>query len=231
LWKTLFNTLYYAFGTVPLNITIGLILALLVNRKLRWISIFRTIYFLPVIISGVATILMWNWIFNSKYGLINAFLNLIGIQGPAWLQDERWAMPALIFMSIWGVGVNMVIYVAALQGLPKELIDSAELDGANKWNQFRYIIWPLITPVTFYLIIVNIIASFQVFTPTYILTKGGPNNATLTFPLYIYFNAFSWNRLGYASSLAFISFIMILLFTIFQFRFAKRWVFYRGSES
>ena len=187
---------------MPAGIFLGLVLALLLNQKRRGVSLFRGIFFLPVVVSGVATTLVWGWVFNPRYGLVNALLALVGIRGPAWLQDEHWAMPALILMSLWNVGVNMVIYLAALQDVP----------------------------VTFYLIVVNLIGSFQMFTPTYILTRGGPNNATLTLPLYIYLNAFSWGNLGYASTLSFILFLFIAILTLVQFRLAKRWVFYARGE-
>jgi len=178
----------------------------------------------------VATTLLWGWIFNPRFGLANALLSLVGVHGPAWLQDEYWAMPALILMSLWNVGVNMLVYLAALQGIPAELREAAALDGAGRWSVFRHVIWPLISPVTFFLVVVNVIGSFQVFTPTYILTRGGPNNATLTLPLYIYLNAFSWSKLGYASALAFCLFVLILVLTVAQFRLAQRWVFYVGGD-
>jgi multiple sugar transport system permease protein len=140
-------------------------------------------------------------------------LSLIGIQGRAWLNDENWAMPAIILMSIWGVGVKHINYLAALQDIPRDLQDAAALDGAGAWHRFQYITLPLLTPVTFYLLVVNIIAAFQVFTPTYLLTGGGPNNSTLTMPLYIYLNAFAWNKLGYATTLSLFLFLIVLLLT------------------
>jgi multiple sugar transport system permease protein len=228
--RTLFNTAYYALGTVPAGLLLGLILALLVNRR-RWgMRFFRTIFFVPAVISGVATILLWGWIFNPRYGLVNAALALVGVRGPGWLQDEAWAMPALILMSLWTVGTNMVVFVAALQGIPRDLYEAAELDGAGEWPRLRHVTWPLISPVTFFLLIVNLVAAFQVFTPTYVLTRGGPNNATLTLPLYIYLNAFAWGRLGYASALAMVLFLSVLLLTFVQFRLADRWVFYASGE-
>jgi len=163
----------------------------------------------------------------NGYGLINGLLAEIGINGPGWFQDEHWAMPALILMNMFNVGINMLVYLAALRGVPDELHEAAALDGAGAWSQFWYITRPLVSPATFFLIIVNFIASFQVFTPSYILTRGGPNNATLTLPLYIYFNAFSWNKLGYASALSVVMFLVVLGLTIAQIRFGRRWVFYR----
>lgn len=228
--KTLSNSIIYALGSVPIGIILGLILAVALTPKRKGVILFRTIFFLPVIISGVATTLLWGMIFNPRYGLLNAILSLIGVQGPAWLNDEQWALPAIILMSIWGVGVNMLIYLAALQNIPQDIQDAAALDGAGVWHRFLFVILPLLTPVTFYLIVVNVIAAFQIFTPTYLLTRGGPNNATLTLPLYIYLNAFAYNKLGYATTLSFFLFIMVLLLTIFQFRLGSRWVFHMGSE-
>lgn len=229
--KTLFNSAYYALGTVPLGIVVGLALALLVNRRLRGIVIFRAIFFLPVIISGVALALLWGWLFNPNFGLVNNILSLVGINGPAWLQDKNWAMPTLILMSVWQVGVNMVIYLAALQQVPAALHEAAALDGAGVFGRFRHITLPLISPVTLYLSIIGFIASFQMFTPTYILTSGGPEYATLTLPLYIYFNAFSYGQPGYAAALAAVLFLIILGLTLLQFRLARHWVFYLGRPN
>ncbi len=229
--RSLLNTAYYTLGTVPPGIVIGLGLALLVNRPRPGISFFRTVYFLPAVISGVATALLWAWMFNPQYGMVNSVLAQLGIHGPAWFQDEHWAMPALILTGLWSIGTNMLLYLAALQAVPAELVESAALDGAGAAALFRHVTWPMVTPVTFYLLVVNIIGAFQIFTPTYIITRGGPNYATLTLPLYIYLNAFAWGRMGYAAALAFILFMVILGLTLLQFRFAKRWVFYVGSEA
>lgn len=228
--KTLFNSLYYALGTVPTGLVIGLGLALLVNNRARGMAFFRTVYFLPAVISGVATTLMWGWVFNPRYGMLNTALSQFGIQGPAWLQDQRWAMPALIVIGLWTAGTNMVVYLAALQGIPEDLREAAALDGAGALSVFRHITLPLIAPVTFYLLVVNLIGAFQVFTPAYLLTQGGPNFATLTLPLYIYLNAFSWGKFGYAASLASLMFALILAMTFVQFRLADRWVIYLGRE-
>lgn len=225
--KTIANTAYYALGTVIPGIAVGLLLAILVRRPYPGITLFRAIFFLPAVMSGVALTLLWGWILNPQYGLVNELLAEIGLDGPGWLYDDKWAMPSLILMSLWTVGTNMLIYLAALHTLPGDLYEAAALDGAGRWQQFRNITWPLLSPVTFYLLVVNFIAAFQVFTPSYLLTRGGPNNATLTLPLYIYFNAFSWNKLGYASTLSLLLFLAVLAMTIVQFRFGRRWVFYR----
>ena len=173
--------------------------------------------------------LLWSWIFNPRFGPLNALLALVGIAGPAWLQDENWAMPALMLMSVWHVGVNMLVYLAALQAVPPELHAAAALDGAGRWQRFRHVTWPLLSPVTFYLLVVNLIGVFQFFTPAYVLTKGGPNNATMTLPLYLYLNAFTWANLGYAAALAWVLLLLVLMITLLQFRLARQWVFYRGG--
>lgn len=228
--RTLLNTCLYTLGSVPLNLLLGLGLALLVNRPGRLAAGMRGLYFLPVVLSGVATVLLWGWVFNPRYGLVNAILHAVGLPGLGWLQDARWAMPALILISLWTVGVNMLIYLAALQNVPAELREAAALDGAGRRAVFRHVTLPLISPVTYYLLVVNLIAAFQVFTPTYLLTRGGPDNATLTLPLYIYLNAFTLNRLGYAATLALVLFFAILALTLLQGRLAQRWVFYPGKS-
>lgn len=227
--KTLINTAYYALVSVPLGVAVAFGLAYLLNQKVLGVNFFRTLFFLPSVVQGVAVIMLWGWIFSPRFGLINATLDVVGIRGPAWLQSETWAMPAVILMSLWSVGWMMLIYLAGLQDIPVELYEAAELDGASAGQKLRYITLPLISPVTFFLVVTNIIAAMQVFTPTYVLTRGGPNNATMTISLLIYFSAFVWNKLGYASAVAMVLFALILLITLFQFRFARRWVHY-GTE-
>ncbi|MFZ4663750.1 MAG: carbohydrate ABC transporter permease [Caldilineaceae bacterium] len=229
LGRVLWNTCYYAAGSVPSGIALGLLLALLLRRPRRGVTLFRAIYFLPVVTTGVAMALLWSWIFNPRFGPLNALLAVVGIPGPAWLQDESWAMPALMLMSVWHVGVNMLVYLAALQAVPPELHAAAALDGADLWQRFRHVTWPLLSPVTFYLLVVNLIGVFQFSTPAYVLTKGGPNNATMTLPLYLYLNAFTWANLGYAAALAWVLLLLVLLITLLQFRLARQWVFYRGG--
>ena len=224
------NTAYYTLGVVPTGVALGLLLALLLRREQRGVYLFRTIFFLPVVVSGVAMALLWAWVFNPRYGAINALLAYLGIAGPGWLQDEAWAMPALILMSLWGAGANMVIYIAALRDIPHELLEASTLDGAGRWSRFRHVTWPLLSPISFYLLVVNVIGSFQAFTPIYVITRGGPNNATLTLPLYIYLNAFSWDKLGYASALSLILLLFVLALTAIQFCLARAWVFYEVEE-
>jgi multiple sugar transport system permease protein len=224
--KTMLNTLYYTIFSVPLGLILAFCLALLLNSKIRGIVIFRTIFFLPAVVHGVAVILLWGWIFNPKFGLINGILKVIGITGPAWLQSPQWALPSLIIMSLWGVGWMMLVYLAGLQDIPAELYEAAEIDGASSFQRLRYITLPMISSVTFFLMITSIIGSMQIFLPTYVLTRGGPNNSTMTISLLIFFSAFLWDKMGLAATLALVLFIIIMGITLIQFAVAKRWVFY-----
>jgi multiple sugar transport system permease protein len=229
-WQALGNTLVYGLGTVIPGLALGLGLALLLRGQRRGGAILRGAVFLPAVVSGVATALVWGWILNPRFGLLNALLGLVGVQGPAWLQDPGWAMPALIVMGLWNVGVNVIVYLAALNAVPRELHEAAALDGAGRVGRFRHVVWPALTPVTFYLAIVNAIGAFQVFTPTYLLTSGGPDGSTLTLALYTYQNAFAYGRLGYASALAIAVVVGLVALTTIQFRLAGRRVTYVGAD-
>ena len=228
-WRATANTLVYGAGTVIPGLALGLGLALLLRGVRRGGTILRGTVFLPAVVSGVATALAWGWIFNPRFGLANALLGLVGIRGPAWLQDPTWAMPALIVMGLWNVGVNVIVFLAALNAVPRELHEAAALDGAGRVARFRHVVWPALTPVTFYLAVVNAIGAFQVFTPTYLLTSGGPDSSTLTLALYTYQNAFAYGRLGYASALAIAVVVGLVALTTLQFRFAGRRVAYVGA--
>jgi multiple sugar transport system permease protein len=228
-WLSLRVTTSYALGAIPLGMALGLFVALLLNTKVRGLSIWRSIYYLPAVLSGVAVSLLWQFIFSADWGVLNYVLSLAGVQGPAWLNSETWALPALIIMSLWGVGGDMVIYLAALQGVPTELYEAADVDGANTWRKFWNITLPMISPVIFFQLITGIIAALQTFTQSFIMTRGGPNNATLFFVLYLYRNAFQYFRMGYASALAWLLFIYILILTLFVFRSSAAWVYYAGE--
>lgn len=227
--RSLVNTIYYSAGLVPSGLAVGLALALVLHEPRRGVRLARTIVFLPAVLSGVAMALLWSWVFNPRFGLANRLLAMVGIDGPGWLHSEAWAMPTLILLGLWGVGVNMVVYLAALETVPTELYEAARLDGAGPWRRFRHVSWPLLSPVTFYLGIVNVLGAFQVFTPTYVLTGGGPNHATLTLPLYLYQNAFTYGRFGYAAALAVALLAFVGLLTLAQFRAFERRIFYLGS--
>jgi len=227
-WIALKNTFYYSFGSVSLGVIGALLLAILMNQKVPGIEIFRTIFYLPSVTSGVAVAIMWIWIFNPQVGLINYLLSLIGIKGPGWLTSQQWAMPALIIMSLWGIGGNMIILLAGLQGIPESLYEAARIDGANKWHEFRHVTLPMLSPVLFFVIIISMIGSFQIFTNVYVMTRGGPGTATLVYVYYLYQNAFEYLKMGYAAALAWILFIVILTLTWLQFKASTKWVYYES---
>jgi multiple sugar transport system permease protein len=230
LWgKAVVNTIYYTAVSVPLSIILAFAIALLLNQRILGLSVWRTIYYLPSVVSGVAVAVLWSWIYHPDIGLINAALAAIGIDGPAWLVNETTAMPALIFMSLWAVGSSMIIFLAGLQGVPVHLYEAAKIDGANEWRCFWNITVPMMTPTLFFALLTGIIGSFQVFTQAYILTEGGPNNATLTYVMLIYNKAYRQFHFGYGSALAWVLFAIILLFTLLAVRITNNLVYYEGG--
>lgn len=216
--------------SVPLSIVLALAVALLLNQKIVASGIFRTIFYLPSLISGVAVAIVFAWIFNYRFGILNYLLSLVGIDGPNWLGHPRYALWAFIIMSLWGIGGNVIIYLAGLQGVPVSLHEAAKIDGANAWYRFWNITLPLITPVLLFTLIMGVIGTFQTFTASYIMTGGGPANATLFYLLYLYRNAFNWFEMGYASALAWLLFIIILTCTLILWSTSARWVYYEGNE-
>jgi multiple sugar transport system permease protein len=230
-WVSLWNTVYYTFLGVPLYLISSLAMALLLNIKIKGMPIYRTIYFLPSLTPAVANALLWVWIFNPDYGLANAFLNSIGLPGQKWLFDVNLAKPVFIIMGLWGIGQQMVTFLAGLQGIPQEMYEAASIDGANSWRRFWAITLPLISPTILFNLVIGIIGSFQVFTTAFIATGGGPQNATLFYVLYLYRNAFDYFKMGYASALAWILFVIVLIFTVIQFRLANRLVYYEVAEA
>ncbi len=229
-WKSLYNTLYFAAFSLPLGIVSSVAMAILLNQSVWGRPIFRTIYFLPSLVPMVAGAVLWWWILNSKFGLLNQFLGLLGIEGPSWLGDERWTKPSLILMSVWGVGNAVVIYLAALQDVPRSLYESAELDGASFWAKTRYITFPLISPVIYFNLIMGLIGSLQVFAQPYImLGGGGPNRSALFYTVYLFQSAFEYRQMGYACAMAWILFLLILLLTWLATASTRRKVFYAGE--
>ena len=227
-WQIFGNTLYYTGVIVPVGTALALGLALALNRGLRGVVLLRSLYFLPVISSTVAVSLVWGWLYNQQFGLINYLLSVVGITGPAWLADTRTAMPAVLIMSIWkGLGYNMVIFLAGLQGIPQELYEAAKIDGAGAWARFRYVTFPLVSPTTFFIVVLSTIAAFQVFDQTYVMTAGGPAYSTTTLALFIYQNGFQWFHMGYAAALSYVLFAAVAVVTLSQFRVQGRFVFYR----
>jgi len=229
-WKYLWNTFYYAIGTIPLTIVFAFILAFLLNRKIKGIVFFRTLYFLPSVTLLVAIAIVWSWLYNADFGLFNFILGKLGITGPRWLQSKTWAMPAIIIMGIWkGVGYSMLIFLAGLQGISEQYYEAADIDGANWWNKIINITIPLISPTTFFVMVTTTIGAVQGFDQFYIMTRGGPAGATTTLVYYIFQNAFEWFKMGYAATIAMMLFIIILTMTLFQWRIASRWVYDEGA--
>ena len=235
-YKSVFNTIYYAVFAVPLGLVLALGLAMLVNHRLRGVNFFRTAFFLPNVVAGIAMLLLWKWLFDPNFGLINLFLDWtgllavlewIGMGRPQWLSSRTGAMPGMIFMSIWGLGGSMMIFLAGLQNIPRELIEAAELDGAGPWKRFRYVTVPLLTPTIFFLTMVGVIASLQLFNQAYVMTQGGPAHATLFYVLYLFQTAFERFEMGYACAMALVLFILTLIVSLIQLAMGKKWVHYQ----
>lgn len=226
--KVLFNTLYFTALTVPLSALVGLIIALGLNQKIKGVAIYRTVYFMPAVTSLVAVSLLWQWIFDGNYGLLNNILSILGVSHPPqWLSSTEWAMPALIIMSVWtNSGMTMVLFLAGLQNISQHLYEAAAIDGASKFKKFLYITLPVLTPTTFFVLVITTIHSFQVFTQALIMTKGGPADATNTIVYFIYQNGFEYFKMGYASAAAWVLFTIIFVFTLIQMKLQKNWVHY-----
>ena len=231
-YKSMSNTLYIVALAVPLGLVSSFTIAMLLNQDLRGMAAYRTAYYIPSIVPAVASATLWLYLLQPQWGLVNGLLRGIGLSGPGWLASEAWAKPAIILMMVWGSGGNMVIYLAALQDISKELYEAAEIDGANGWSKFWHVTLPLMTPTIFFTVVMSIIGTFQVFSAIFVLTDGmgGPINATLVYLIYVFRNAFAFFRMGYASSMAWILFMIILLLTWIQFRVASYWVYYEVED-
>ena len=228
-WISLWNTVFYSLLGVPIYLAAALAMALVLNLEVRGMSIYRTIYFLPSLTPAVAGAVLWVWIFNPDFGLANAMLNVVGLPRQTWLFDARLAKLCFIVMGLWGAGQQMIIFLAGLQAIPLHLYEAASIDGANTWQRFRNITIPLLSPAILFNLVIGIIGSFQVFTAAFIATNGGPQNATLFYVLYLYKNGFDYFRMGYASALAWVLFVIVLLLTLIQFRLANRFVYYEAE--
>ncbi len=233
-WKFCWNTVVL-MAAIPFSIGGSLIMALALNQKLKGIVIFRTIYFLPTICSGVAIYVLWRLIYNSDFGVLNTLIAKFGellnipLKGPNWLTDEAWAKPALIIMSVWQMvgGYNMILYLAALQGVPRDLYEAAEIDGANSWQKFWAVTWPQISPTTFFIATMSIIGGFQGgFDQAYIMTGGGPAGSTTTLIYYIFNNFYVWGNMGYAAAISWFLFVIILLITVLKWKVFGKAVHY-----
>jgi multiple sugar transport system permease protein len=228
-WQTLKVTFTFAVMSLPAVLVTGLAVALLLNLKVPGLSVWRAIYYLPSVVAGVAVAVLWQYVFNPRFGVLNWVLSLVGIRGPGWLVDPNWAIPSLALMSVWGAGGSMILYLSALQSVPTALYDAAKIDGANAWHRLRHVTLPMISPVIFFNLVMGTIGTFQYFTNAYVMTQGGPINATLFYNLHLYNNAFRYFRMGYASALAWILFVIILLLTLLIFRSSGVWVYYEGQ--
>jgi multiple sugar transport system permease protein len=232
-WTSLEKTVRYALLAVPLGVAASLGAAMLLNQAFRGTALFRTFFFLPSIMPIIASVLVWIWIFQPSIGVMNYLLSLIGITGPSWVQSTTWALPSLVIVSLWSTagGSRMVIFLAGLQGVPNELYEAAHIDGANAWQRFTKVTLPMISPTMFFNIVISIIGALSVFSVAYIGTGGGPAYATYFYVYHLYNNAFQFSQMGYASALAWIFLVVVLAFTVIQFRMSDRWVYYAGEES
>lgn len=232
-WKTVYNTLYYAFISVPLGMFFALFISFFLNRPIHGSAIYRTLYYIPATVPGVASALLFKWLLAPDVGIINRFLAIFGVNGPAWLLEPNWVKPALILMSLWTVGTNITLIMAGLKSIPKEFYEAAQIDGANPIDQYFRITLPLLTPVIFFNIINGLIGALQIFTQIYIMTGigggttiGGPNNSSMMIVPYLFNNGFRFYKMGYASAIAWLLFILVMIFTLLVFRSSSVWVHY-----
>jgi multiple sugar transport system permease protein len=231
-WKTVFNTLYYAFISVPLGMLFSLFIVYFLNRPIKGSVFYRTLYYIPATVPGVASALLFKWLLAPDAGMINRFLALFGVDGPAWLLEPEWVKPALILMSLWVVGANITLLMAGIRSIPTEFYEAAELDGASPISQYYLITLPLLSPVIFFNAISGMISALQIFTQIYIMTNtggatmGGPNNASMMIVPYLFNNGFRFYKMGYASAIAWVLFVLVMILTLLVFRFSSAWVYY-----
>ena len=231
-WKSLGNTVYYTVFAVPLGLIGSFLLALLLNTKVKGLSFFRTAFYLPAIVPAVASSMLWLWILQPEFGLLNSFLRLLHLPTPPWMADPSWSKPAIIFTMLWGLGNGMIIYLAGLQGIPEQLYEAASIDGANAWHQFWQITIPQMSPVIFFNLIMGMIGALQVFTQAFVMSNGlgGPADSTLFYVFYIFNKGFREFQMGYACALAWILFVIVLLITLIQFKFIGKKVYYEFGD-
>ena len=223
------NTFLYVLMFVPLNLVISFFLGWLLSRKIKFLGFFRSVFYIPYLTAGVAVTIMWGWLFNGTYGLINYTLSMFGIVGPNWLGDKNTALICIVAMNLWSIGNNVLIMLAGIQDIPRSYYESAEIDGASTWRQIRSITIPLTTPTIYFNLVIGVIGAFQLFNQPYILTDGGPMDSTLTVSLFIFRNAFEYGKMGYASSVAWLLFVAIMALVLFIQSTQKKWVFYGDS--
>jgi multiple sugar transport system permease protein len=227
--KSLRVTATYTLISVPCGVIAALLIASLLNKAVRGISFFRGLFYLPVVVSGAGTAVVWDWVFNPEYGIINWSLGKFGLGAPGWFSSTTWALPGMIVLSFWGIGGSIVIFLAALQGVPRSLYEAAAIDGAGRLSSFWNVTVPMVSPAILFNTIIAIITSFQSFTYAYILTQGGPAYSTLFYVYYLYQNAFRWFDMGYASALAWILFLIIICCTVLLLRLSRPYVHYEGA--
>ena len=225
-WNSLKITFKFSILSIPIGITCGFLLAYLLNMKVRGMKGWRTLYYLPSLLSGVVIAMLWRGLFDDQYGIINYVIRQVGLSAPKWLLDPNYTLYCFLFLSVWGCGGSMIIYLSGLQGIPTELYEAAELDGCSKFKQMIHVTLPQMTPIFFYSLVMGIIGCFQYFAEPMVLTKGGPARSTEFFNLYLYNNAFKFQKMGYASALAWVLFVIILALTALVFKSSDRWVFY-----
>jgi multiple sugar transport system permease protein len=232
-WTSLYNTLYYVLFSVPLTTIGAIFLSALLNQDVPGLRFFRTVYYLPAILSGVGVYLLWMQLLEPGSGMVNTVLAWFGIAGPNWLFDPTWTKPALIFMKLWGVGGGMLLYLASMQGVSQSLYDAAGIDGAGRWKQFRYITIPMITPVIFFDMVTSLIGGFQIFQEAYVMSngEGGPVNSMLFYNLYMWKKAFEAFDMGYAMAMSWVLFVIVFIITIINLKLAPRWVHYEGEDN
>ncbi len=229
-WKSLYNTFYFAAIAIPLGLIFSFLVAVLLNQAVKCKSLFRMLFYLPSLVPMVAGAMIWLWIYNGKYGLLNYGLKFIGIEGPLWLTDAAWTKPALVFMGIWGIGNTMVIFLASLQDVPIHLYESAEIDGAGFWVKLWHVTIPIISPVIYFNMVMGIIGALQVFAGPYIMMSGGgPDKSALFYAVYLFENAFRYNRMGYACAMAWILFIVIVVLTWFATKATRKHIYYASE--
>ncbi len=228
-WKVMRNSLEYAALALPLGLGVSLGTALLLNSKVRGQSIFRTIVFVPSLIPSASAAMLWLWLLNQKLGLVNVVLAKINLSGPGWLTQTQWAIPSFVLISLWGIGNTVVIYLAGLQDVPRELYEAADLDGANSWQRLWHVTIPMISPVIFFNLIMAIIGVLQIFDLPFIMTQGGPARASYFFTNYLYDSAFSFHLMGRASAMAWIQLLIVLFLTTIAFWSSKKWVHYQAK--
>lgn len=228
-FQSVIVTLYYTVLSVPLQLGAAFMVAMLLNSRVKGLGIFRTLFYLPSLLPGVVVSVIWLWLYNKQYGLLNSGLSALGLERVDWINDPVLVIPSLVAMGVWGIGNVVIIFLAGLQGIPKELLEAVEIDGGGAWHSFKNVIIPLMSPIILYNMIVGIIKSLQLFTEPYIMTGGGPMNASLSFMLLIYNNAFKYGKMGIANAMAWVLFILTLALSFVVFKTSSRWTYSEGD--